>query len=692
MKYLRKRAAALLALLLCLTVVVGVFGEALPAEETAELFGSPWVNSMVTGNLPETAPEEKDDFYAAVNYDFLAASQAAGMSMPLAASAGEIQAAVMSLLQDESLSGNGIDQLKIFWEQAADMDALREDSLSRISPYLKRIAAAASIQELNEVLTAEDFPFSPYLAMPTAPLALNKENGVWIFPALALTSDYSNGANSYSEPVEDAVTFQQKMSSLERVLYIPVVLSALEVPSGDTAGTILDLFNTEVAYVKEGYSEAKAAASEYGFISSAPQRMTMEELGSQCSSFPLTATLAKFGKDKASAFVVPCPGWLKELDHLWTDENLDRMKLLTQYKVLMEVVPFLSPEPINSLRELNQQQPLDAATNPWFVCNRADTFGHLLAKLYAEKVLGNEVKDQLTSVTQGLIDTYRTLIEETDWLSAESRVKALEKLDHMRPNVLEPDGGYFDFSGLKLTPTSEGGSLLDSYLVIKAYLNEAENAYIGKPTKADLPWKVINPLTTNCFYDPFSNSVNLLPGFVFSWTCPGNASEAQVLGGLGTVIGHEISHAFDYAGSQCDAYGLGNPILTETDREVFLEKVKAVEDYYNGITILPGISCRGTVLRVENTADLAGLKAAAALAKAKGLDMKAFFHEYARIYAMAVPQSVQELLYSIDTHAPAYLRVNVNVQMADEFLEAFNIQEGDGMYIKPEDRLMTWGK
>ena len=76
MKYLRKRAAALLALLLCLTVVVGVFGEALPAEETAELFGSPWVNSMVTGNLPETAPEEKDDFYAAVNYDFLAASPA----------------------------------------------------------------------------------------------------------------------------------------------------------------------------------------------------------------------------------------------------------------------------------------------------------------------------------------------------------------------------------------------------------------------------------------------------------------------------------------------------------------------------------------------------------------------------------------------------------------------------------------
>lgn len=88
MKYMEKKAVALLALLLCLAVVVGTFGEALPAEETAGLFGSPWVNSMVIGNLPETVPEIKDDLYTAVNYDYLTASQAAGMSLPLAMSGG----------------------------------------------------------------------------------------------------------------------------------------------------------------------------------------------------------------------------------------------------------------------------------------------------------------------------------------------------------------------------------------------------------------------------------------------------------------------------------------------------------------------------------------------------------------------------------------------------------------------------
>ena len=118
--------------------------------------------------------------------------------------------------------------------------------------------------------------------------------------------------------------------------------------------------------------------------------------------------------------------------------------------------------------------------------------------------------------------------------------------------ILEPDGGYYDFSGLKLTPSSEGGTLFSNYLALKACINKQENSLIGKPAKANLAWKACNPLMANCFYDPFSNSVNVLPGFMFSYNCPKDATESQMQGGLGTVIAHEISHAFDYAGSQCD--------------------------------------------------------------------------------------------------------------------------------------------
>jgi len=690
MKHMKHWITALAALVLALVMTVGAFAEALPAEEPAELFGSPWVNSMVVGNLPETAPDLKDDFYAAVNYDVLAANQG-GMYMPIMTAAAELEAAVTALLQDGSQTGNEITQLKIFWEQAADMDALRSAGYSQVTPYLERISAVGSLEELNAVLTAEDFPFSPYLTMPVAPLALNEENGVWIYPALSLTTDILNGTNNYTEPAADAAELMQKISSLDRNMYLKDTLTTLGVEAEKVGDTMLDLFNTEVSYVSKTYNEATAALADYGYITDAPQRLSPEDLASLCSRFPLTATLKKFGKDKASAYIVLYPDWLKALDSLWIEENLDRLKLLTGFKVLMEAAPFLNPDPVNEIRAQNGKVTLDVATNPWNVCNQADTFGQLLAKLYAENVLGSGLKEKLTAMTQELVETYRTLLNETEWLSAESREKALEKLDNMRLNVLEPDGGYYDFSGLKLTPSSEGGSLFTNYLVLKAYLNEQENSCIGKPAKADLAWKVCNPTIANCFYDPFSNTVNLLPGFMFSYNCPKDATEEQMLGGLGTVIAHELSHAFDYAGSQCDAYGRGIAFLTEADQEIFLGKVKAVEDYYNAIIVMPGVNCQGTLLRVENTADLAGLKAAAMLAKTKGLDLQAFFRENARIYATAVPESTITALLN-DTHALSYLRVNVNLQMVDEFYEAFDVKEGDGMYVKPEERLKTWGK
>ena len=690
MKHMKHWMTVLAALVLALMMTVGAFAEALPVEEPAELFGDPWVNSMVIGNLPETAPDLKDDFYAAVNYDVLAANQN-GIYMPMMTAAAEVEAVVTALLQDGSAAGDDIAQLKIFWEQAADMDALRAAGYSEVNPYLERISAAASLEELNAVLTAEDFPFSPYLTMPVAPLSLNEENGVWIYPALSLTSDFSNGMNNYTEPATDAASLSQKISSLDRTEYLPGVLTALGVEAENIGSTILDLFNTEVSYISKTYSEATAALADYGYISDAQQRLSPEELAGFCSRFPLAETLKKFGKDKASAYIVLYPDWLKALDALWTKENLDKLKLLTRFKVLMEVAPFLSPDYVNEMRAQNGKAPLEKATNPWYVCNRVDTFGHLLGKIYAKQVLGSELKEKLTAITQELVDTYRTLLNETEWLSAESREKALEKLDNMRMGILEPDGGYYDFFGLKLTPSSEGGTLFSNYLALKACINEQENSLIGKPAKADLAWKACNPLMANCFYDPFSNSVNVLPGFMFSYNCPKDATESQMLGGLGTVIAHEISHAFDYAGSQCDAYGRGIGILSEADREIFLSKVKAVEDYYNAITVLPDVYCRGTFLRVENTADLAGMKAAVLLAKTKGLDLQAFFRENARLYATVVPEAVITALMS-DPHALSYLRVNVNLQMLDEFYEAFDVKEGDGMYVKPEERLKTWGK
>ena len=682
---------ALLALILALMMTVGACSEALPAEEPAEPFGSPWVNSIALGNLPETAPDLKDDFYTAVNYDVLKANQDAGYYYPLGESAGESEAAVRALLQDSSLAGDEITQLRVFWEQAADMDALRDAGYAPATPYLERVDAAASIDELNAVLTAEDFPFSPFVAMPVAPLAMNEESGVWIFPALSMSSDYGNGSNYYTEPAEDITSLMTKLTLMDRTWYLSAVMAALGVGNDAFFDTLMNFYNTEVSYVSKEYSDVVAATADYGYLSNAMERLSMEDLDRLCSRFPLTATLKKFGKDTAPAFVTLCSDWMKALDDLWTEENLERLKSLTRFKILMECAPYLYSDVNNTVRAVNELPPLDAESNPWNVCNRPDTFAHLLGRIYMEQVLGNELKEQLTSMTEDLIDTFTALFYETEWLSEDGLEKALEKLANIRLNILEPDGGFYDFSGLKLTSSAEGGSLFTNYLVLKAYLNEQENRSIGKPAKANLVWKIYKPLDVNCFYDPFSNSINILPGFIYSYILPKDVTEAQMLGSVGTVIAHELTHAFDYCGSQRDAYGRGIAILTEADLETFLSRVKTVEEYYSTFIILPDVHCDGALTRVENTADVIGVQAAARLAKSKGLDLQAFFREHARIFAMAMPENYVIALLA-DTHAMNYLRVNVSSQMTDEFYEAFDIQEGDGMYVKPEERLRIWGR
>ena len=198
---------------------------------------------------------------------------------------------------------------------------------------------------------------------------------------------------------------------------------------------------------------------------------------------------------------------------------------------------------------------------------------------------------------------------------------------------------------------------------------------------------------SDAFYDPVTNSINIMPAFINGLNWWDGITEMEIIGGLGTVIGHEMSHGFDFYGSQFNGYGEPTPILADDDLEKFQNRVNQIVAYYDGLTVLPSIATPGNDLKMENTADLMGVKAAAILAASKeNADMKTFFEMYAKLYAQITEYYIAVMLMQLDTHAPNVLRVNVNAQMTPEFYEAFGVQEGDGMYLKPEDRLVVWGK
>ena len=250
-----------------------------------------------------------------------------------------------------------------------------------------------------------------------------------------------------------------------------------------------------------------------------------------------------------------------------------------------------------------------------------------------------------------------------------------------------------DFSGLRLKTAAEGGTLLGNYLALRAYRNELENRMIGQPAVTDMYWRASAPSTVNCFYDPSTNSINILPAFISPANWWDGISEMQILGGVGTVISHELGHAFDYFGSQINAYGEPAAILHGDDLREFLKRVDRIVDHYNSIIVLPDTPLPGEKLRSENAADLVGLRAAVLLAASKeGADLPAFFRMYASLYIQTIDEFSYMMMFMTDTHAPNYLRVNVNCRMMPEFAETFSVKEGDGMYVRPEERLVIWGR
>jgi putative endopeptidase len=294
-------------------------------------------------------------------------------------------------------------------------------------------------------------------------------------------------------------------------------------------------------------------------------------------------------------------------------------------------------------------------------------------------------------MTQDLLDTYKELFEETPWMGDESKANAIEKLETMNLNILEPTEGYFDYSKLDLTPTNKGGSLLGNYFKLKQYRYDCESKLINKPAAAGAVFYSKNPTVPNAFYAASSNSINIMPGFVSTLTYTNKMDDAELLSGIGGVVGHEISHGFDYCGAQYDANAEPNSIYTGDDLEAFIGKTKELTEYYNAIEVMPGLNVDGEYVIVEAAADLSGTQAILALMdKSENPDYERFFAHLSNLYARITTEDGLSLLL-IDSHPLNNLRVNVNTQMFESVYDVLGISEGDGMYLAPEDRIVVFG-
>lgn len=666
-------------------------GAAIEGAVSQDPYGKPWVSSIFAGNLPAQVPDAKDDLYLHSNYDYIKEHVASAPITATSDAKDELKTSVTGIIKDGSVTSPELEQLRIFYEQASDLKALEEAGADELAPYLRRIADANSLDELEGVLLSEDFPFSPWISTSISALDMKSPLCITVTPNL-MFSDPIQGADIYQDTDDETLAATYKAAVAAKVPAVAESLSLVSLSESYEQGAerANQFFELEKTYGKDGDYLTKHQDAEYGSQLGSTKLYSLDELSAACPNFPVRETLEKFGEAAGEGFIIMEPEWLDSFNGIWTEENFELLRDMTEVKVLLECQPFIDPSFYTDARSLTGEPEPSADDFAYAACDKPNTFGQLLAKTYAEQVLPAGTAEELDKLTNGIIDAYIGLVEETTWLNAESREHVANKIDNMALNLLAPDGGYQSFESLELTPTSEGGTLFGNYLKLKEHCDKYEAQLIGQPARSSDMWFYSSPTTRNCFYEPQSNSINVLPGYVISSVYREDMSSEELIAGMGFVIAHEISHAFDYLGSQYNEYGEPQPIYSAEDVDEFVQIRQKLADRYSQIEVEPGWNVDGIAVSTEATADLCGLQAALAYAGMEGADKTELLECFARQWAAVYPVEFAGSL-KMDAHPLSNLRVNVSAQMCDEFYESFGAQEGDAMYLAPDSRVLLWG-
>jgi neprilysin/putative endopeptidase len=321
--------------------------------------------------------------------------------------------------------------------------------------------------------------------------------------------------------------------------------------------------------------------------------------------------------------------------------------------------------------------------------------GEAIGELYVARHFPPEHKEKMDRLVHWLVEAYRVRISELSWMTAETRQRALEKLDRFTPKVGYP-ARFRDYSALEI----DRADLLGSVRRAAAFESDRNLAKIGKPIDRD-EWHM-TPQTVNAYYNPGMNEI-VFPAAILRWPFfDPDADDAMNFGGIGAVIGHEIGHGFDDQGSRYDGDGNLADWWTDADREAFDELTQKLIAQYDGFELdgLPDHKVNGGLTVGENIGDLGGIGIALAAyelslegREAPVIDgltgRQRVFLGWGQVWRTATRTEERIRRLAIDPHAPPELRANV-VRNLTEFHEEFGTGPGDAMYLPEEDRIRIW--
>ena len=397
-------------------------------------------------------------------------------------------------------------------------------------------------------------------------------------------------------------------------------------------------------------------------------------------------------------YIVNQPSYFEAASEIFANTDLGTWKDYLTFQTLDTFAPILGEDFFQAQFDFYRAglQGIEEPRPQWKRAVNAvnGNMGELLGQLYIDRHYQDEARIRMETMIANLQEAYRQSITELDWMSEETKQQALVKLSKFNPKIGYPQD-WRDYSSMEITEGNLVGNVKSA----------ATFEYHRNIDKLDRPvdkteW-FMNPQTVNAYYNPAWNEIVFPAAILQPPFFNVEADDAVNYGGIGAVIGHEIGHGFDDQGRKFDGDGNLRDWWTEEDIVLFDQRKDMLAAQYNGYEVIDGLTINGEFTSGENIGDLGGLGIAY---KAYRISLdgqeapvidgftgdQRFFLGWAQVWRGKARDEETKRRLTIDPHSPAKFRANGAPVNVTEFYDAFNVKEGDGMYLPPEERVKIW--
>lgn len=622
-------------------------------------------------------PSIKDDFYNYVNYDTISKAAIPSDSSDwshwydVSKTIEDRTKELMSeILLDPEYKNEDIDNLI---ELMHDYEGRNTRGYDELKPYFNMIDNAKTMEDINKIVLKfdEDLGVNVFIVGATLPDLDDKDKNVFAFDEIG----------DFKVFVEDEYARSREIGKklFDKVMTI----------LGYDRTKQNDVYNKYVDFAKKVY-EKSIKENEISDIGDLWKKYTIDQLSSELKNLPIKRYLENRGIGSEEYYIMTDIGHYKAVDEFYTIDNLDLIKELLRINLVTKFLQFTSEENEQFLIDISNELGGTKITLKEFreqneLGIKAAFIGDEVQKRYEKKYFSEEDRKIVADLVEEIRNNYKDVINSSDWLSNETKTRAISKLDKMKVNI-----GYQETNNDKdyyvPIPKAKGGTLFKYIIESNRYAFKKSSEEFHKKAETEK----LNTLDVNASYQPQDNSINFSAGYKGLYE--NETDYYKKLAYFGTVIAHEISHAFDNQGSKFDENGKYNDWWTVEDRANYEKLEKKIEDYFSKYEV-EGFKVDGHQTVGENIADLAGMKSIITIMEKKGAtreDFKNFFEAYADLWATKSTKEGIENQILEDPHSPNIIRVNGVLSSMDKFYEVYDIKEGDKMFIPKEERVGLW--